>query len=574
LGININHSKNTIRTENDLTIDATNNISVSDSRIVNLQDPVDLQDAVTLKYLQDTIADLTILTEQLLPQTPPVISSKVLDLIGDGPYRITDFAQVDNTGTGLSANPGDIVSNVLRNNDYLTNTLTQIGPGDSGTLSVIRNGLTTATFTFDDNVNDGSYTDVDTITITNNVDYGTITGDALGFSQAYNVRAQGLNTVPSGWNQIRLEQEGETTNTVTWYSDQTSIPAPAVTNISVTPSTTQNIAYSSSIPHYTSAQEFDVSFDVSNLSGDFYPATDTFFDGITPTSGSGINAVSDLTYQAVGMPAPLPRNYLVGSTYNVSTSTTVASGTGISNPGAGPRATLNNSYATTTTTFGVSERILYLNTSLTTKVNELIIPVINVGFGSGDARRVETIGGDTPVQTTFTDYNSQTSTLNAWDATVVGGILSHDTTNYSTGYLPAGPDLSTGRTGTQYFEVAFNRVAVSKFAIQWTGKASGCWIKLPGTAIDSTSTLNGWLDATIPYEGSGVPGENTTVGGNGTNGCGLGGIFTTGSQVTNQSIDITFGTESSSNATGNIIVVRFKLEDGDAITSLKFVTAS
>ena len=44
--------------------------------------------------------------------------------------------------------------------------------------------------------------------------------------------------------------------------------------------------------------------------------------------------------------------------------------------------------------------------------------------------------------------------------------------------------------------------------------------------------------------------------------------------MNNQSVDITFGTESSSTATDNMIVVRFALEDGDSITALKFTTAS
>jgi hypothetical protein len=55
LSININHSTNSITTEGELSLDAENDISVSDNRIKNVADPVDLHDAVTKSYLETTI---------------------------------------------------------------------------------------------------------------------------------------------------------------------------------------------------------------------------------------------------------------------------------------------------------------------------------------------------------------------------------------------------------------------------------------------------------------------------------------------------------------------------------------
>ena len=208
-----------------------------------------------------------------------------------------------------------------------------------------------------------------------------------------------------------------------------------------------------------------------------------------------------------------------------------------------------------------------------TPIDETRIIVTDVGFGSGDARRIETVGTDTPSTPDFVNFNGGTSILSAFDATVVGGKLTHDQTDYSTGYLPVGPDLSSGRSGSQYIVFAFNRMAASKFAIQWSGKISGCWVKLPGSLIDTTSSLNGWMDTTIPYEGIGVPGSNIGLGGNGSNGCGLAGTITTG-QVVTETINVTFGTESSSNSTDNLILVRIKLEDGDYMNTLKFIKAT
>ena len=82
------------------------------------------------------------------------------------------------------------------------------------------------------------------------------------------------------------------------------------------------------------------------------------------------------------------------------------------------------------------------------------------------------------------------------------GIV-HDETNYST-FLPAGPNLSSGRSGTQYFTVAFSKPGVNNFTINITGEITSLHVALPGTATDSTSGLNGWLSAATNYFGAGT----------------------------------------------------------------------
>ena len=148
------------------------------------------------------------------------------------------------------------------------------------------------------------------------------------------------------------------------------------------------------------------------------------------------------------------------------------------------------------------------------------------------------------------------------------GTISHDTTDYS-GYLPAGPDRSSD-TGTQYFTIAFRRTTMANFDLTLTGTVSGVFIAAPGTAIDDASSLNGWLDASVTYGGSGVPGANTGSGGNGSNGC----AFTSGDRIidgtsySNQTFTLTLGTENGTNATGNVVLVRFKLNSGDSLTAV------
>ena len=136
--------------------------------------------------------------------------------------------------------------------------------------------------------------------------------------------------------------------------------------------------------------------------------------------------------------------------------------------------------------------------------------------------------------------------------------------------MPAGPDLNTGRSGAQYFTFAFRRTTMSNFSITLSGKVSGLFIAAPGTGIDSASTLNGWVDAGTTYGGAGTPGADTGNGGNGSNGC----AFTSGDRVldgttySSESFTFTLGDQNATNSTGNNVLVRIKLEDGDSITAL------
>jgi hypothetical protein len=198
------------------------------------------------------------------------------------------------------------------------------------------------------------------------------------------------------------------------------------------------------------------------------------------------------------------------------------------------------------------------------------------GVGSGQAFRIINPGStNTPAFTaSAAAFNSQTSTLETYDATVVANVLKHDVTNYSIGYLPAGPNLSSGRSGTQYFTFKIVRSSVSKFDIGFTGTVAGMWVALPGSTIDSTSTLNGWIDMSVAYAGAGAPGANIAAGGNGSNGCALGGPVPLNAAQSNKRFTCTFGTVSSSSTATNEIYIRIALTSGQTVTALTLQTAS
>ena len=161
------------------------------------------------------------------------------------------------------------------------------------------------------------------------------------------------------------------------------------------------------------------------------------------------------------------------------------------------------------------------------------------------------------------------------EATIRLGVLKYDVTDYSSGYLPVGPDRSSD-TGTQYFTFAFRRAVVASFDINITSSGiAGLWIAAPGTAIDSASGINGWLDASTQYAGAGVPGSDTGNGGNGSNGC-----ASTGADVIAASTSLsggytmTLGSENMSNATGNVVLVRIALTSGQSVSALSIGVAS
>jgi hypothetical protein len=241
---------------------------------------------------------------------------------------------------------------------------------------------------------------------------------------------------------------------------------------------------------------------------------------------------------------------------------------------------VNNSYSTGTLTLTAALGNTVLWKSGTAKAIDESNVVINttIGTGSGNAFRIVNPGtGNTPTYTgSEAAFNSQSSTLQTYDATVVGsassGLLKHDQTNYSSGYLPAGPNLSAGRSGTQYFTIKFVRTAVSKFDIKYTGNIAGMWVALPGSVIDASSSANGWIDMAVAYGGAGYPGVNAP--GNGSDGCAVGGIVTLNTSVTNSSRTCTFGTVSSSSTVTNEIYVRIALTAGQTVTGLSLKAAS
>ena len=529
----------------------------------------------------DGIAQLNVVLGKLVPAAPPAFpgGSTLTIITSTSSGRMcSGFTQTDNTpGSNKAVAAGTVVS-VIRGSTYSTSTISNCGPGDSGTLTLYLNGAGAGNVSFNPSASPTANGTYSNLVVSNNYDYNVADPSvAAGFWYVFTGR--GTGTVTQGWNEVYLDHsEASSTNTPYWYYDAASPGTPAFSNVTVTACASPSLSYSSTIPHYNSGTQFSFGFSVNRLSGDLYPNNGNLLTNST-TAGGAFQAPASVSYASASVTVPLARNLYVssGTATGNTTANIVSSGFGSSS--TGPSVTVTNSYNSASQAFttALGNVVLYKN-GTTTDIDETDITVTGVGTGSGAAYRIENPGsGNTPGFTgSEAAFNSQTSTLQTYDATVVGsgsqGIIKHDQTNYSTGYLPAGPDLSAGRSGTQYFTLKFVRTNVSKFDIRYTGTVAGMWVALPGSVIDSSSSANGWIDMTQAYAGSGYPGVNAP--GNGSDGCSLGGVIQINTSVTNASKTCTFGTVSSSSTATNEIYVRVALTSGQTVTALSLVAAT
>ena len=532
------------------------------------------------------MAELNEVLGKLVPPRPPNFpgnTALTISTAKTSARMCTGFTQPDNTsGANLAVAAGTLVA-AVRGSTYTTSTISNVGPGDSGTLTVYLNSLNAGNITFNTDATPTGNGTHGNLIITNNYDYKYANSSIpLGFWYVFTAQATGI--VSSGWNEVYMADTA-TGNTVTpfWYYDASTAAAPVFSSTSIAPTVT-NLSYSSTIPHYTNSSQFTLGFNVNRLSGNMYPNNGNLLTNTT-TAGGAFSAPTSLTYAAANVSVPLTQNlYVASGSLTTSTTANVVSGFGSS--ATGPSITVTNSYNSTTNAFTPSGTVLY-KTGTSTAIDESNIVISSpIGSGSGNAYRIVNPGtGNTPTYTgNEAQFNSQTGPFYTYDATVVGsssqGRLTFNQTDYSSGsFLPVGPNLS-GQGTTQWFTFKFVRSATSKFNIAITGTVGGVWVALPGSVFDTsiigtgpTSDLNGWLYMGLPYGGSGIPGANTGNGGNGSNGCSLGGIIPINTAISG-SYTCTFGTISSTSTTTNEIYVRIRLTSGQSVTALSLQTAS
>ena len=538
---------------------------------------------------------------------PNGLSSKSISFAesssGSSPRAASGFT--DNISGGGSYSAGSSVTRITNSsagsNTESSTLSTFTYNGDSGTLTAQIDNSHDSTITKSIASDVGTSGNL-SLTAESDFQFLTSSGSSTSFTnsiyspglyQGYKAKISASTTgLATGVHSFQLKDSGTgDTNTLLFLKDDLeSTPTVSMSNADLQQGSAGTLKYVSGIPYYTDDATLTLTgVEVYNWIGQTYtnssgPFTITNGTNQEGTSGSTVSSQSysyaqidgSSTFLSGGVPIAdtgkqLSSAYTLGSlTVNVN-----GNGTGIEQiKGRMLNVNGNSPYTELTAKYVQA----WNNTS---GIDEEQIPVsdsLGAGFND-DGKRIT--GFSSNADTPSYDSSVNNYTANAWTGaqTIAGtveavdrfGTVKHFDTDLSgTAYLPTGPDLSTGRSGAQYFTFAFRRTTMASFDITLSGKVSGVFIAAPGTDIDDTSGLNGWLDASVTYGGSGTPGSDTGAGGNGSNGC----AFTSGDKIidgttySNSSFTMTLGDQNGSDAIGNNILVRIKLESGDSLTAV------
>ena len=514
-------------------------------------------------HTKDSINELNFILGKLVPNAPDTFNGLSLSLTGtEGTaYLCQGFTPTNNTG-GSAPTAG---SAYTRNTDstITTDYINDVGPGDSGTVTGFVNASNVGSISLNTNINDGTSTALQIVDNKDASESTRNTGITSQFYQVYDARLVNASS-PDGYNKAFLTHGSATSGEVFWYEDPSTVSAPIISFSAVTSPSNPTLSYSSGVPHYTESTNNNFTYvaTVENASGDMYSYSNYKLlnsDGQT----TGFTNAGHIFYNNfAGGTHPPVRNFGVGTgVTTLITNTpnnihnTITSGHFSSYDAVTPYGSHNNqavSFSTNVNLMGT--------TATTSQIDEDNILISSLGTGSGNSTRVKAgSSGDTP-SPSYTAWVAS-NFASTYEAIVRGGVLRHDETNYSTGYLPAGPDYRSGRSGAQYFQVELIRSNVSQFRISYTGSAAGCFVCMPNNSTWTTSLsgTNGWADMFQAYRGAGVPTSSES-------GCSSGGVMgSSGGTFT-----CTFGTESSSNDSNDRILIRWKLTSGQSITAMSF----
>ena len=550
------------------------------------------------------------LTFQLnaVPAAPNGLSSYSLSLSdsaqGTSPYLCAGFT--DNSASNpLSAGASLNTTTARRytSGTIDTNTVNNVYNGLSGTLTADINGADAGNRTFTTALNETGTTT--SLVVSQQADaHDTISSATYptGFYQTFDAKiTQALTSYTVGVNDQRLTHDatGNTNYVSVVRDDVTSTPTVDLTSATLAENTSGTYRYISGIPYYNSGSPTLTLSGVSvyNWMGQAYRNTTTPFGIFSATNYESTSGSVVSTQYKTYANLDGASTYLTGGVPNANTGKTSGSAYAIGDQSI----SLTSSSVRTVETLRfrmsnvngtgsyaeLTDTKVQVHTASPSGIDEESISVAS-SLGNGtytDAgKRIADFLSDTtdtPSYTGSTNFYSNDlfsgaeSVSGTKEATVRWGVLKHYTEDLSTGYLPVGPDRSSD-TGTQYFTFAFRRQVVANFDINIVSSTGieGMWIAAPGTAIDSASGLNGWLETTTQYAGAGVPGSDTGNGGNGSDGCASTGADVIGTGALSGSYTMTLGSENMSNATGNVVLVRIGLASGDTVTSLSIGEAS
>jgi len=566
----------------------------------------------TLTFTANGTPDITAQTDsetitfQLnsVPSAPAGLSTKSITLstsaVGTSPRLASGFT--DNSSSNPLSAGDDLTTSTARrltSGTAITSSVNDVYDGLAGTLTASINGTGDGNKAFSTTTGEtGTFT---SLIVSQQVDYHAVNSSYPSyFYQVFDANiSKAVSALSTGVSDFRLEHSTTgNTNYVSVLKDDMTVTPTFGSVGTLSEGTGGTKRYISGIPYYnTGSPTLTLSgTTINNLVGQAY------------TDQSNIVEIdSDANQEGTSSSAFTGQNYTYANIDGASTM--LSSGVPVANIGTSSAyaigdltVPITSSSVRTIDTAQIRARnvngissysditgYIQVHTAAQSGISEIAIAVsdsLGNGTYTDDGIRSAAFLADTtdtPSYNGATNFYTTSVYSEASDPGVSGtkeatlrlGVLEHNTTDYSSGYLPVGPDRSSD-TGTQYFTFAFRRQVVANFDINITSSGiAGMWIAAPGTTIDTASGLNGWLDCTAQYAGSGVPGSDTGNGGNGSNGCAFTGadVVATSSSLSG-GYTMTLGSENMSNSTGNVVLVRIALTSGQSVTALSVGVAS
>jgi len=527
---------------------------------------------------------------------PNGLSSKTISFqtsVGTSPYLAANYA--NNAGGSVSTAAGSSIGRVTSGTPVETIVMsTYAYNADSGYLRAIVNNTEDGNIALTTGSQAGTNA---SLVLSAESDYNLL--DATGTSTTFGLSiyspslykgftakvSKTNSALTAGLNTFKLSHSSTgNTNIVEFVKDDvTSVPTVDVSTATLSNATNGTYRYISGVPYYNTGSPTITlaSANIYNWIGQTYQNTSTPFQieaGTNDESTTGnVVALQTKTYSNLdgattflsgGIPKANTGNtssyaYTIGSqTINI-TASSVASVQTVKflatnvNGSSAYAAHSKKVQVFTATPSG------FVEDSITCSIggdNTVAKRIVLAGTG---ATRSYTGGGQTNFYTSAAWSGVQT--VAGTDSAIVRwNQLKWFNTDLS-GYLPAGPNLNTGRSGTQYFFGAFTRASRSGFTVTITGKISGLKFAVPGVTDNLAYTTNGWLDATVVYFGSGVAGAQTS-------GCAATVTVPTGTVISGTSYAITFGEGSTSSAGNwsNQVLFSIALASGDYVSSWSF----
>ena len=516
-----------------------------------------LTDSTKISSAIDTLNETLGLLVPTAPGDFPNSETLTVSSVGSSPYLAGGTVPDNTSGGTLPATAG---ASVTRVTDTTPNS-SQIDNfrSDSGTLTAMINNSAAGAVTFDGTDQNGT---TSSLRISG---YADSPSDTPGFYTESDAQIRVASALSAGWNRIQMTKSDTDDTNIVYFVVDNITSSPAIASGTISGDSAGSSAYSSGIEHFASGGTVTVSnLTMTNLSGE------TYYNG-NPISISGSDSIissQSKSYSDTGISTPIARQTtsaqaISAQTVNINGSNRHTSGTltvtGQNVNGSGSQA--------------ISGTILLkAGTARSTDVDEQNISIPSGATGGNRVDLGSTATGDTPLgagnlpnsSLTWDSTQDLTASGYAHEAGVVGGILTSDQADYTSGYWPDGNAIDySGKDATQYMTFYFAKSTLSTFSISITGSYSGLVIGLPGVSDSSSTSPNAtggaWYDAYSLYDGSGNPGGA----GNGA-GCANGAIASGSSG----SVSITLGTQSTTNATNNVVLVRVKLGSSDSISAI------